>query len=693
VTKSFSDVDLMRAVEELHPAQPTANEIYFHLTGEAPSGIKQHAEYEGQHRVTHRMGALVKKGWVDVGPEKRCDQWSRQRVTTYRLPTGALAGLLNVAAYEILTTPEEFEDLLDRIGDKPCALDFEGWDYKVRTAQFCNDDVWAIVDFGDMDVHNWFPEVAHWMEDGTWIAFSSGHEKQCLAAAGAAPTVWDVAHLYRAKEGGGHLSLKLLAGYVLNIQLDKTEQVSQWNTGELTQRQLNYAADDARHTWNIWKTLKDTATPGQLNCFNLLDSMTDATMEMQAAGLRLDPEHHKALVAHWRELNDARETRLRELVTEDEVPNLNSGKQLNDFFSRLLPDGVLDAWPKTEKTGLLSTKNRDLMDLAGMLGDVPLLSETFRLMAERSSLQKYISSFGDTLLHHARKTGRIHARYNIAAAVTCRFSCSGPNLQQIPRDREFFGERMSIRRGFIPEDGNVMVSFDYSGIEMVMIAILSGDEQLLHDVLYGNVHAEAGAMIAGRPLDLTKVEDKEIRQQGKPVNFGIVYGTTALGLAGRQGWSFERAEKILQGWAARYPKAWNYRFLNQLEAKRTGYLTMVDGGTIYLGKQRPGLTKCANYPVQRAALSVMARAIVRHHESMQDLRERYPSEASRLLFCSTIHDALIDEAPAAMGEVVRDTMRRDMVAAYYDIFPDLEAPEDRLLEGGMGPNWADLEKA
>lgn len=588
--------------------------------------------------------------------------------------------------YEMITDQDGLNRVLDIVGDGVAALDFEGWTI-VRLAQICNDDVWAVIDFGPAGA-NWFYEVAHWFEDAAWIAFNSGHEKRCFAQHGdVRPTVWDVGHLRRAIEGGGHMSLKTLAGWELGIEMDKTEQASDWDSGELRQEQIDYAAGDALHTWEIWKRLRARATPGHRACFDMLDSMTDTVIEMEETGLLLDQQHHRSLISQWQALSDEREKRIRELITEDEVENLNSGKQLNDLFARLLPTGLLELWPKTEKTGLLSTANKDLIDMAGVVGANPL-GECLRLLAERSTLQKYLSSFGETLINKAQmaKDGRVRARYNIGAAITCRFSSSGPNLQQIPRDREFFGERLSIRKGFIAAPGNSLVSYDYSGIEMRVLALVAGDEALLEEVVYGDPHAAMAEFVAGRKIDKKVAADKELRQSMKAVNFGIVYGTTALGLAGRQGWEMSYAESLLQHWAERYPVAYALRQKMRTEAKATGYLTMIDGGTIFTGKQ-VGLTRCANYPVQRAALSVMARAITRHGDSMAATREKYPRDFAAV--CSTIHDALIDEASTPLAPLVMRTMKRDMELGFLDVFPGHSI--DKLVEGGLGPSWGELE--
>jgi DNA polymerase I-like protein with 3'-5' exonuclease and polymerase domains len=122
------------------------------------------------------------------------------------------------------------------------------------------------------------------------------------------------------------------------------------------------------------------------------------------------------------------------------------------------------------------------------------------------------------------------------------------------------------------------------------------------------------------------------------------------------------------------------------EASRTGFIRMVDGGTVYMSK-RPDLPRAANFPVQRAALSIMARAITRHKNSLDIERARGKQRMTRML--STIHDALIDEAAVKDTKRCLEIMEEDMVAGYRDMFPD--APVDNLVEGGIGPNWAELE--
>jgi len=122
------------------------------------------------------------------------------------------------------------------------------------------------------------------------------------------------------------------------------------------------------------------------------------------------------------------------------------------------------------------------------------------------------------------------------------------------------------------------------------------------------------------------------------------------------------------------------------EASRTRYIRCVDGGTIYMGK-KPDLPKCANYPVQRAALSVMARALIRHKNTLDHTRSCGQQTHTKMI--STIHDAIIDETLLADAGSCLSLMERDMTEAYLDIFP--AAPTERLVEGGVGTSWANLE--
>lgn len=598
--------------------------------------------------------------------------------------------------YDLITDKAALRRVLARC-QTATALDFETTslrpiDGRVRLAQLRNEAVRCIVDFDQ--IPGGFAACADlFMGLGPWVVFNSGFEMRWFIAAGCTPDIVDVGHLRRARMGGGRFSLADMVLWDLDQKLAKDEQVSNWAAPELTQSQLDYAIRDADVTFELWEYWKGKTTEAHDRAAQLLDDLTLGVIEMEEAGMLLDRKAHLELVRQWEKIRDALAEKVRALIPESEVANLNSNPQFSDFFARIFPQRVLAAWPKTEKTNQLEISGDALAKMAGLFPGTPV-EAALDALARYRRIQKYLSSFGQTVIDTASRTpdGRVRARFNVGAARTCRFSSSGPNLQQVPRDKKLFEsdeDQTRVRKSFIAPPGSLLVSYDYSAIEMRVLALLSGDDQLLEDVVFGDVHSEVAAVIAGHKIDKKTPEGKAARSAAKGVSFGIIYGSAAAGLSITMRTTIEKAQSYIDFWSSRYPRAFAYRFTMQEEAQKTGYLTMNDGGTIYLGKRGADLPKCANYPVQRAALSVMARAITRHKASLDRLRGSGELDPQRTKLLATIHDALIDEALEAQADLVRRTMAEDMTEAYLDFFPG--APTDKLIEGGTGPNWADLE--
>jgi DNA polymerase-1 len=597
--------------------------------------------------------------------------------------------------YQMITTEDGLNDLLDRVGTGLAALDFETTglrpaESEVRLAQVCSDDVWAVVDFWALPGKT-FAAYADWFEDATWIAFNAGFEYQWFASADAPHVkVIEVAHARRARMGGDQMSLAQMLKVDLRYEMPKEQQVSNWAAPELTGEQLQYAADDALWTWRLWQhwQAKLDEYPPARAAQAMLDDLIVPVHEMRETGLLLDQARHRDLVAVWEQKRDIFESNIRSLVSEEEVENLQSRKQWSDYFAAILPDEYLAAWPRTEKTGQLEIKTSTCKEMASKAGGEGPLAEVLFNIADLTTVNQYLSNFGNKLINMAQQSndGRLHPSYNIARAVTGRFSSSSPNAQQFPRDRELLGEFTSVRLSFIAPPGKRLVSLDYSGIELKVLALLAEDDQLLYDCVHGDLHSEVGSYMAGYRIDKKTPEGKEIRSRAKGVSFGIIYGSGSLGLSGTLRTSVSRAQELIDFWADRYPKAFNLRNVMMGQALDDGYLRMVDGGTIYLGK-KPELPKCANYPVQRAALSVMARAIIRHRARLEEAADRGRHLGTRM--AATIHDALIDEALIDDAPEALQWMKEDMIAGYLDIFPG--APTDALVEGGTGPSWGELE--
>jgi DNA polymerase-1 len=570
------------------------------------------------------------------------------------------------------------------------ALDFETTslspaDGRVRLVSLSNDRCGYLVDFDK--IKGGFRAVAKLFEGGSWVSFNAGFENRWFYDAGAEVNTLDVGNLRRAILGGGTYSLKQLLLWDLDHDMSKDEQASDWGAEQLTRPQLDYAYGDAHWTWQLWLYWAQQADAGRWGGFRMINDMVPAVIEMEEAGMLLDTKHHATLVRDWNKVQRGKIRDIRKLVGADEVSNINSDSQWSDYFAANMRDDFLSAWPRTEKTGQLSMKIATLQKLAGANPGTPL-EAFFDALAGYKKITKYLSSFGEGLITKAALSPdhRVRARYNIAAAKTGRFSCSGPNLQQIPRDLELLGVATSVRRSFVAGRGRRLVSLDYSGIELRVLALLSGDEQLLEDMVEGDVHSEVAAVIAGHKIDRKTGAGKRARQTAKGVSFGIIYGSGAGGLSMTMRTSLDNAQSYIDFWQERYPKAFNLRYDMMNEVAKTRFIRMVDGGTVYMGKV-PDLPKCSNYPVQRGALSIMARAIVRHKNSL-DI-ERALGRQTGTLMISTIHDALIDEAAVKDTKRCLAIMKRDMVGGYRDMFPG--APIDNLVEGGIGPNWATLE--
>jgi DNA polymerase I len=597
--------------------------------------------------------------------------------------------------YEMITTEAALNALLDQIGDGIAALDFETTglrpdESQVRLAQIYNDDVWAVVDFWALEGGAFAP-YADWFSDATWVAFNAGFEYQWFDAADAPQVrVIDVAHARRARMGGDQLSLAKILKADLGHDMPKDQQVSNWAAPVLTQEQLQYAADDALWTWRLWQhwQAKLDEHPPARQAQAMLDALIVPVHEMKQTGLLLDQARHRDLVRLWEDKQAKYEAHLRSYVSEEEVANMRSRTQWSDYFSSILPDEYLDLWPRTEKTGQLEISTGACKQMATVAGGEGPLAEVLFGIADLTTINQYLSNFGDKLINMAQASpdGRLHPSYNIARAVTGRFSSSAPNAQQFPRDRELLGDFTSVRLSFIAPPRKHLVSLDYSGIELKVLALLAEDDQLLYDCVHGDLHSEVASYMVGHKIDKKTPEGKEARSKAKGVSFGIIYGSGALGLSGTLRTSLSRAQDLIDFWASRYPKAFNLRHTMMNHALVDGFLPMVDGGTIWLGK-KPDLPKCANYPVQRAALSVMARAIIRHHARLEEAASRGRHLGTRMV--ASIHDAMIDEALTEDAPEALQWMKQDMVAGYLDIFPN--APTDKLVEGGIGPSWGELE--
>ena len=578
--------------------------------------------------------------------------------------------------YTLVRARKSAAEYINDATKQPHAIDFETTsldpkDGRARLISIAGPDVNVVIDFdrcGDMRTA---------FKSGEWIVFNAKFEGCWFQDAGVRPTLLDVGHLRRACMGGGNFSLKTMALWDLDVEMTKEEQLSNWS-GKLTQSQLDYAWMDSAITMRLWEYWTDKSSPSIYAGFRLINDMWPAVLEMEQAGMHLDKAKHRKLIRKWTVQKQQAERTMRSLVSADEVANLRSDAQLSDYFVSILPDNVLNAWPKTEKVGRLSMKGRDIRPIA-LTVPYPMSRFLAGVQVHRKK-DKLITSFGETLINKAAMdSGRVHARFNIAAAKTGRFSCSSPNLQQVPHDP-------IIRSSFTATAGRRIVKADYSLIEMRVLAMLSDDEQLLIDCLAKrpkDVHTSVAAFMTGKePGD---VEPHE-RTGAKKVGFGIVYGSGAAGLALNMRLPLSGGQELLDKWEERYPKAFAYRHKAQAQARHTGYLEMVSGRQVWVGK-KASLPICANYPIQGGALDVMAGAVIRFKNDIDDHRKRNGVH-SDTCFLGTIHDELVAECLLCDAHLVLSIMSSAMMKGWTNMFPG--SSTKRLVEGGWGSNWGNI---
>ena len=325
---------------------------------------------------------------------------------------------------------------------------------------------------------------------------------------------------------------------------------------------------------------------------------------------------------------------------------------------------------KKTATGAPSTDEEVLEKLAE---DYPLPAR----ILEHRSLAKLKSTYTDKLpgMVHP-ETGRVHTNYAQAVAVTGRLASNDPNLQNIPV-RTAEGRR--IREAFVAAPGHVIVSADYSQIELRIMAHLSRDENLLAAFAHGqDVHRATASEIFGVAPDQVSSEQ---RRYAKVINFGLIYGMSSFGLASNLGIEKSAAAAYIERYFQRYPGVKRYMDDTRATAKAQGYVETVFGRRLWLpeinspnGPRRAGAERAAiNAPMQGTAADLIKLAMVR----VQDALDR-EARASRMIM--QVHDELVLEVPVDELDWVRQ-----QVPALMASVPGLDVP--LLAEVGHGPNW------
>jgi DNA polymerase I len=349
--------------------------------------------------------------------------------------------------------------------------------------------------------------------------------------------------------------------------------------------------------------------------------------------------------------------------------NINSPKQVAECFESL---NIVSG--RKTSTGRVSTSKAVLEELA-------LTHELPRLIIEYRELEKLKSVYTDALPHQVAADGRIHGSLNQTVAATGRLSSSDPNLQNIPIRTEL-GRR--IRRAFVAEKGNKLISADYSQLELRLLAHITRDEVMLDAFQKGDdIHNRTSRLVFRANTD---AELKEARRFSKIVNFAIAYAIEPWGLSQRVGISRQEARKVIDDYYATYRGVRRYMEEIPAQAREQGYVRSLYGRIRPLqgiNDRNANIRKAAereaiNMPIQGTASDIVKIAMLHAEEAFR--RERLDA---RLLM--QVHDELLVECPAGAAEQVAATLKREMENAV-----ELDVP--LVAETGIGDNWMSAKK-
>jgi DNA polymerase-1 len=590
--------------------------------------------------------------------------------------------------YKLITTKAQIDKCVAAItrSGEVHALDFETTglrpaDAEVRLTCICGPTGGYVIDHFAAGVP--FAKIAPDLANAcAWAVFNAGFEGRWFdhATGGTDVVLYDVGVMSKAKLGGRPLRLADQVKRDLGKTRDNKDlQVSDWSAPTLTQEQYDYGFEDAEDTFALWTMWRAALTGKLWDGFLVLNDAWRGTAEMEDTGMLIDAPYHQTLIDMWGRRRVVAEATLRRFTPEYLIDNLRSKKQLSDFLKTVLDEHSLRAWPATAKNGQLQTTRSQLRQ-ASFRAPYPFSRWLAALMVFNRA-DKYLSTYGENLLtkQALSEDGRVHGRFNIAQAVTCRYSSSSPNLQNIPR-------QPAVRRSFIAPPDTDMVLADYSGVELRVLAEVSDDPQLKQDVIFGDVHAESAITLFRQNRDdflaRLKAKDpaaKEMRSKAKGFSFQLTYGAgnTALSLVLRC--SDDEAKEYVEAWADRYPRAYALRYQMYDQMMATGFLPIHSGRTVFVHRNDRSLPVAANYPIQGAAADVMYRAVAR----MSDLMWQVPYP-SRML--ASVHDELLLLCREGHGEDLEQHLQEQMRLAWLDIFPGTAT--DNLIESAVGKSWA-----
>jgi len=464
-----------------------------------------------------------------------------------------------------------------------------------------------------------------------------------------------------------------MASRFLNIDTIHFEDIAGKGAKQLTFNQIDleeagpYAAEDADITLRLHQYLSSQleAEPSLQKVYKEIElPLMPILQHIERNGVKVDAQ---MLADQSHQITERlSELELQAYAEAGEEFNLGSPKQIQAIFFEKLELPVIRKTPK----GQPSTAEDVLQELAEDY-------ELPRLILEHRGLSKLKSTYTDKLpLQIDETTGRVHTSYNQTGAATGRMSSSDPNLQNIPIRSE---EGRRIRKAFVADKGNCILAADYSQIELRIMAHLSGDQSLLEAFREGkDIHRATAAEVFDVALEEVETEQ---RRAAKAINFGLIYGMSAFGLAKQLNVTRYQAQDYIDLYFERYPGVKDYMDSTREQAHDTGYVETLFGRRLYLpeinsrnGQRRQYAERTAiNAPMQGTAADIIKRAMIMVHNKLQ-------ASNINALMIMQVHDELVFEVAENQVEELSNLLHEEMESA-----ADLNVP--LLVDIGVGSNW------
>ena len=429
----------------------------------------------------------------------------------------------------------------------------------------------------------------------------------------------------------------------------------------------DYAAEDADITLRLWNILSEKVKQENLEhlFYDIEMPLMQCLAKMELNGVRIDSA---ALNASAEKLREEILSIQNEAIEMAGVEfNLSSAKQVGEILFDKLK--IVEKAKKT-KTGQYVTSEEVLESLSSKH---PIVKKILEYRGIKKLLSTYVEALPEMI---NPKTGKIHTSYNQTVTATGRLSSSNPNLQNIPIRDEMGKE---IRRAFIPDEGHVFFSADYSQIELRIMAHLSEDENMVNAFNAGeDIHTATSAKIYG--VEISEVT-KDMRRNAKTANFGIIYGISAFGLSERLGISRTEAKTLIEGYFKTYPQVQEYISNSINKAKDNGYVETIFGRKRYLSDINSANSvvrafaerNAVNAPIQGSAADIIKIAMV-------NIDRRFTQENIQSQMILQVHDELNFNVLESELEKVKEIVIEEMQNAYK-----LRVP--LIADYGVGKNW------